>query len=163
STGAMSLLGGQRLIAVDTETTGMIPGDGHELLEVATVVVDDAALAAGWSSLLKPARPIPLDASAVHRITDAMAAPAPAARPGRRRAGPPLRPGHVGFPHGILRPAVPGRAVPRGRRAAARESGGRYPGARARARRAGQQLARPSGRADRAAGRAVPPGARRCA
>jgi len=87
----MSLLSGQRVIVVDTETTGLSPADGHELVEVATVVVADETIGETWSSLLRPGRAIPADASAVHGITDAMVAdapsPAPVAAELRRRCG----------------------------------------------------------------------------
>lgn len=87
----MSLLSGQRVVAVDTETTGLTPTEGHALVEVATVAIDDATLGEGWSSLVKPGRPIPADAAAVHGITDAMVAEAPAtegiAAELRRRCG----------------------------------------------------------------------------
>ena len=75
----MSLLSGQHVVAVDTETTGLSPVDGHALVEVAAVAIDDAALGEGWSSLVRPGRPIPADAAAVHGITDAMVAEAPVA------------------------------------------------------------------------------------
>jgi DNA polymerase-3 subunit epsilon len=74
----MSLLSGQRVVAVDTETTGLTPAEGHALVEVAAVVIDDATLGEGWSSLVQPGRPIPGDAVAVHGITDAMVVEAPA-------------------------------------------------------------------------------------
>jgi len=74
----MALLEGARLIALDTETTGLNPADGHVLLEVARVSIDDGVLGATWSSLLRPGRPIPADAIAVHGIRDDMVATAPA-------------------------------------------------------------------------------------
>lgn len=73
----MPLLSGTRLVAVDTETTGMSPADGHRLVEVARVDIVDGALGETWSSLMRPGRPIPPDASRVHGITDAMVATAP--------------------------------------------------------------------------------------
>lgn len=73
----MSLLSGVRLLVVDTETTGLSPSEGHVVVEVATVVVADAAMGESWSSLVQPGRAIPADASAVHGITDAMVAEAP--------------------------------------------------------------------------------------
>ena len=60
-------------MVVDIETTGFDPASGHRLIEVATVDVDDAAIA----SLVRPGRPIPTDATAVHGISDAMVADAP--------------------------------------------------------------------------------------
>jgi len=87
----MSLLSGQQVIVVDTETTGMSPAEGHALVEVGTVVVADGAFGETWSSLVRPGRAIPADASAVHGITDAMVAdaplPAPVAAELRRRCG----------------------------------------------------------------------------
>ena len=73
----MSLLDGTRLAAIDTETTGMSPASGAALVEVARVAIDGGALGETWSSLVRPGRPIPPDASAVHGITDAMVADAP--------------------------------------------------------------------------------------
>lgn len=73
----MSLLQGLRLLAVDTETTGMSPEAGHRLVEVARVEILDGALGEAWSSLVRPGRPIPPDAARVHGITDAMVAEAP--------------------------------------------------------------------------------------
>ena len=73
----MSLLSGQRVLVVDTETTGWNPFEGHALVEVATVVVSNAAFGEDWSSLVRPGRAIPADASTIHGITDAMVADAP--------------------------------------------------------------------------------------
>ncbi|MGH7730295.1 MAG: 3'-5' exonuclease [Candidatus Eiseniibacteriota bacterium] len=73
----MALLNGHQVVAVDTETTGLSPSEGHALVEVATVAVVDAAIGETWSSFVRPGRPIPADASAVHGITDTMVADAP--------------------------------------------------------------------------------------
>ena len=73
----MALLAGVTLLAVDTETTGMSPADGHRLVEVATVTLTDGALGETWSSLVNPGRAIPADAARVHGISDAMVADAP--------------------------------------------------------------------------------------
>ncbi len=75
----MANLGGHTVLAVDTETTGMSPADGHRLVEVARVAVVDGALGEEWSTLIQPARPIPPDATRVHGISDAMVASAPSA------------------------------------------------------------------------------------
>ena len=74
----MPLLAGARLVAVDTETTGFDPAAGHELIEVACVTLADGELTETWSSLVRPSRPIPADATRVHGISDAMVASAPA-------------------------------------------------------------------------------------
>lgn len=75
----MAILTGQHAIALDTETTGMSPADGHRLVEVARVSVVDGALGEEWSTLVDPGRPIPADATRVHGIRDDMVAGAPKA------------------------------------------------------------------------------------
>jgi DNA polymerase-3 subunit epsilon len=84
----VGLLTGARLVALDTETTGMSPADGSALVEVASVALENGAFGAEWSSLVRPGRPIPPDAVRVHGITDAMVAdaPEPGAIAGRLRA-----------------------------------------------------------------------------
>jgi len=67
------------LVAVDTETTGLSPAEGHALVEIATVLIADGEIGETWSSLIRPGRPIPADAAAVHGITDAMVTGAPPA------------------------------------------------------------------------------------
>lgn len=73
----MGLLSGLRVLAVDTETTGMSPEAGARLVEVARAEIVDGVLGDGWSSLVRPGKPIPPDATRVHGITDAMVANAP--------------------------------------------------------------------------------------
>ncbi|HEY2954669.1 MAG TPA: 3'-5' exonuclease [Candidatus Eisenbacteria bacterium] len=73
----MGLLAGTRLVALDTETTGMSPAQGASLVEVATVTIENGAIGTTWSSLIRPASAIPPDAVRVHGITDAMVADAP--------------------------------------------------------------------------------------
>ncbi len=75
----MSLLAGVTVLAVDTETTGMNPDQGARLVEVAHVAVVNGTLAAEWSTLMNPGRPIPPDATRVHGIRDDMVAGAPGA------------------------------------------------------------------------------------
>ncbi len=84
----MGLLTGTRLVALDTETTGMSPAGGATLVEVACVTLEDGAIGATWSSLVRPGQRIPPDAVRVHGITDAMVAdaPEPAAVAGPLRA-----------------------------------------------------------------------------
>jgi DNA polymerase III epsilon subunit family exonuclease len=74
----LSLLAGESLSVLDTETTGMSPASGATLVEIARVDVEAGAIGTTWSSLVRPGRPIPPDATAVHGITDAMVAKAPA-------------------------------------------------------------------------------------
>ena len=75
----MSLLAGHTVLAVDTETTGMSPVEGHRVVVVARVAIVDGALGEEWSTRVHPGRPIPADAARVHGITDAMVASAPRA------------------------------------------------------------------------------------
>jgi DNA polymerase-3 subunit epsilon len=74
----MTLLAGARVVVLDTETTGLDPSAGHAIVEVARVTLEDGRVTSHWSSLVNPGRPIPRDAAAVHGITDAMVADAPA-------------------------------------------------------------------------------------
>ena len=73
----MTILDGTRLAVLDTETTGLDPGLGHRLVEVACIVLDGGEIGETWCTLVNPGRPIPPDASAVHGITDAMVRDAP--------------------------------------------------------------------------------------
>jgi DNA polymerase-3 subunit epsilon len=73
----MTLFDGTRLAVLDTETTGLDPGQGHGLVEVACVALDGGETGEAWSTFVNPGRPIPPDASAVHGITDAMVRDAP--------------------------------------------------------------------------------------
>jgi DNA polymerase III epsilon subunit family exonuclease len=84
----VGLLNGTRLLALDTETTGMSPRSGAALVEVASVALENGAIGESWSSLVNPGRPIPPDAERVHGISDAMVAgaPEPGAIAGRLRA-----------------------------------------------------------------------------
>lgn len=60
-----------RALILDTETTGL--DDDAEIVEIAVV---DAAGTLEFSALVKPSKPIPEAASAVHGITDEMVATA---------------------------------------------------------------------------------------
>lgn len=75
----MAILAAHTLLAVDTETTGMSPESGHRLVEVAHVTLLNGAIGETWSSLVRPGRAIPPDATRVHGISDVMVADAPAA------------------------------------------------------------------------------------
>jgi DNA polymerase III subunit epsilon len=73
----MTLFDGVRLAVLDTETTGLDPGQGHRVIEVAGIALDAGEIGDAWSTLVNPGRPIPPDASAVHGITDLMVRDAP--------------------------------------------------------------------------------------
>ncbi len=69
---ARATLANPQALFVDTETTGL--GDTDEVIDIAIVDTTGAAL---FESLVRPSRPIPLDAMRVHGINDAMVAHAP--------------------------------------------------------------------------------------
>jgi DNA polymerase III epsilon subunit-like protein len=113
----MPLLVGARLVAIDTETTGFDPERGHELLEVGVVEIVSGAIGATWSSLVRPMRPIPDGAAAVHGITAAMveAAPAPgvvARELTSRAAGAALVFHHAAFDLPFLQQLLRGAGLP---------------------------------------------------
>lgn len=64
----------ENALIIDTETTGL--GEDDEIVEIAIV---DAAETLEFSALIKPSKPIPEGAAAVHGITDAMVERAPVA------------------------------------------------------------------------------------
>jgi DNA polymerase III epsilon subunit family exonuclease len=65
-----------RYAVIDVETTGFSPISDC-VVEAACVLVHDRRIVRTWSSLVKPARPIPDYATRVHGITDADVAGAP--------------------------------------------------------------------------------------
>ncbi|WP_426811698.1 3'-5' exonuclease (plasmid) [Pseudomonas sp. WOUb67] len=68
---AQELIGGNCLV-LDTETTGVGRND-----EVCEITIIDASGAVLLDTLVRPTQPIPAEARAIHRITDAMVANAP--------------------------------------------------------------------------------------
>ena len=72
-TWAARVTGDPDAVYLDTETTGL--GPDAEIVEVAVVGCDGEVL---LDTLVRPARPIPAGASAVHGLTDADVAAAPA-------------------------------------------------------------------------------------
>lgn len=74
---------GPALIRVaDLETTGTDEDPGAEIIEIARVdlILSTQDIGNGWSTLVRPTMPIPPEAMAVHHITDAEVAQAPALR-----------------------------------------------------------------------------------
>ena len=67
---------------LDTETTGLYRSEGAELVEVA-VLREDGVICE--NTLIKPTKPIPSRATAVHGITDKMVAHAPSIRDVRKK------------------------------------------------------------------------------
>lgn len=59
-----------RQIALDTETTGLKPEDGHRVIEIGAVEILDGQLTSRtFHSYLNPCRAVPSDAIAIHGIT----------------------------------------------------------------------------------------------
>lgn len=64
------------LVCVDLEATGVAPAVDR-IVQIATASISPDGQVTTWSSLVNPEQPIPEGATAVHGITDAMAAGAP--------------------------------------------------------------------------------------
>lgn len=67
-----------REIVLDTETTGLDPGDGHRIVEIGAIELTNL-LPTGrvYHQYLNPGRPVPREAVAVHGLTDAFLADKP--------------------------------------------------------------------------------------
>jgi len=65
-------------VAVDVETTGLDPADGHRVCEIALLRFLRGTVVDSFVSFVNPLRPISPGASAVNGITDAMVIRAPA-------------------------------------------------------------------------------------
>ncbi len=67
-----------REIVLDTETTGLDPDDGHRIVEIGAVELENL-LPTGrvYHQYVNPERPVPRDAVAVHGLTDAFLADKP--------------------------------------------------------------------------------------
>jgi DNA polymerase III epsilon subunit family exonuclease len=72
-----ALLTGTRLLAVDVETTGWSTDEGHEVIEIGWVAIENGALGPTWSSLVRPRRMVTAGAREIHGIGEAMLAGAP--------------------------------------------------------------------------------------
>ena len=60
-----------RLIILDTETTGLEPKQGHRLIEVGALEMENRRLTGrSFHEYVQPERDVPMEAQAVHGITD---------------------------------------------------------------------------------------------
>ncbi|RYH11857.1 DNA polymerase III subunit epsilon [Tropicimonas sp. IMCC6043] len=66
-------------VVFDTETTGLLPSSGDEIVQIAALRLIGGKRIPGetFESLVNPGRPIPASATEVHHVTDAMVADAP--------------------------------------------------------------------------------------
>ena len=61
-----------REIVFETETTGIMPGDGHRIVEIGAVeMVNRVATGRTFHTYIDPERPMPKDAQAVHGLSSA--------------------------------------------------------------------------------------------
>lgn len=67
-----------REIVLDTETTGLDPIDGHRVIEIGCVELEDHfPTGRTFQAYLNPERPVPTDSQLVHGLTDAFLADKP--------------------------------------------------------------------------------------
>ncbi|MEI8191821.1 MAG: 3'-5' exonuclease, partial [candidate division NC10 bacterium] len=62
---------------LDTETTGLAPGRGARVCEIAILAVCNGKVKESFASLVNPGCPIDPGAQRIHGITDAMVADSP--------------------------------------------------------------------------------------
>ena len=58
------------LVVVDTETTGLDPASGHEIIEIAAQKVRNKVVIQEFVRLIRPSRLVPAEAQAIHGISN---------------------------------------------------------------------------------------------
>jgi len=67
-----------REVVLDTETTGLDPADGHRVIEIGCIELDDHfPTGRSWQRYLNPERDMPVEAERIHGITSAFLADKP--------------------------------------------------------------------------------------
>jgi DNA polymerase III subunit epsilon len=61
-----------RHVVVDLETTGLSPRQGHRVIEIGAVSVENGALVGEFTTLINPGVTVPTVVQAIHGITDEM-------------------------------------------------------------------------------------------
>jgi DNA polymerase-3 subunit epsilon len=66
-----------RHVVVDLETTGLSPRQGHRVIEIGAVAVENGAVVGEFTTLIDAGVPVPTVVQAIHGITDEMLAGQP--------------------------------------------------------------------------------------
>lgn len=77
-TAPLLTVGGVEFAAIDFESAGTAPGLTDEPVQIAVVHLVDGEIRPGFSSYLRPSRPVTWAAASVHGLTDDLLASAPA-------------------------------------------------------------------------------------
>ncbi|MCE5264760.1 MAG: 3'-5' exonuclease [Deltaproteobacteria bacterium] len=62
----------ERHVIVDLETTGLSPRQGHRVIEIGAVAVEDGEIVEEFTTLIDAGIPVPPEVQAIHGITDEM-------------------------------------------------------------------------------------------
>lgn len=61
-----------RHVVIDVETTGLSPKQGHRVIEIGAVALEDGVVVGEFSSLIDAGVPVPYAVQAIHGITEEM-------------------------------------------------------------------------------------------
>ncbi len=62
----------RRHVVVDLETTGLSPRQGHRVIEIGAVAIENGAVVGEFTTLIDAGVPVPAVVQAIHGITDEM-------------------------------------------------------------------------------------------